>query len=119
MSFFRNMSIKSKFLTAIAALFVVCLAFAVLVLLAMKDISGMEERVALEGRLLNSIGNVEARHLQWNIGVANMLLDKSDKEYKIVTDFTTCAWASWIKSPAYAQAVAFWPSIKPLKPHML
>ncbi len=40
MSFFRNMSIKSKFLTAIAALFVVCLAFAVLVLLAMKDISG-------------------------------------------------------------------------------
>ena len=114
MSFFRNMSIKSKFLTAIAALFVVCLAFAVLVLLAMKDISGMEERVALEGRLLNSIGNVEARHLQWNIGVANMLLDKSDKEYKIVTDFTTCAWASWIKSPAYAQAVAFWPSIKDL-----
>ena len=114
MSFFRNMSIKSKFLTAIAALFVVCLAFAILVLLAMKDISGMEERVALEGRLLNSIGNVEARHLQWNIGVANMLLDKSDKEYKIVTDFTTCAWASWIKSPAYAQAVAFWPSIKDL-----
>lgn len=38
----------------------------------------MEERAALEGRLLNEVEGIEALHLQWNIGVANMLLDNSD-----------------------------------------
>lgn len=38
----------------------------------------MEERAALEGRLLNEVERIEALHLQWNIGAANMLLDSSN-----------------------------------------
>ena len=78
MFFSRNMSIRNKFLTAIVVLFIASLAFSVTILLAMKDISKMEERAALEGRLLNEVKSIEALHLQWNIGVANMLLDSSD-----------------------------------------
>ena len=112
MFFFRNMSIRNKFLTAIVVLFIASLAFSVTVFLAMKDISKMEERVALEGRLLNEVERIEALHLQWNVGVADMLLDSSDKEYKIITDYTACALGSWLNSASYSLALAVSPEIK-------
>ncbi len=49
MFFFRNISIRNKFFTAIVVLFIASLAFSATVFLAMKDISKMEERGLWKG----------------------------------------------------------------------
>jgi len=105
------MSIKVKFIIALAVIFAISLASVVMTNITFHSLMQSEKELLTQENLSRRSVIREVQHLQWLNGLAVYLLHSEQKDPSVEIDHTRCAFGQWYYSPSRTQTVQQFPEL--------
>ena len=112
MKWWKNLSIKTKFISVISLVILVTIASVVLSALTFRSLRSTTDHLYENMEFNQLILTLEIQHLQWVNTLSAFLVNPEAKELSLATDPTQCGLGKWYYGDGRENAVNRLPSLK-------